>query len=65
MTHPWQIERAYERMAEELADRHEHGELTDAEYNDAMRELDREARDEYEQARAEAMEELEAEWGGW
>ena len=62
---PWQIERAYERAADDLTKCYERGEMTREEYNEAMRELDRDARDEYEQARAEAMDELANEWGGW
>lgn len=61
---PWRIESAYERAATDIGKQYERGDLTSDEYNEAMRELDREARAEYEQARAEAMEELANEWGG-
>lgn len=61
----WQIERSYEREAEALQRQYDEGQLTRQEFNEAMRQLDRDARDAYEEERQRAHDEVDQQFGGW
>lgn len=60
-----QVERAADREADYYADQLANGEITREEYNIAMREIQRDVQDAYEQDREDALREVDADWGRW
>ena len=65
MSRAWQAERAMEREENALADDYNSGRISLEEYNQGMRELQRDVRAAYEEDREDALRDLDAEWGRW
>jgi predicted RNA-binding protein associated with RNAse of E/G family len=53
----------YEQEEDELCDALNRGEISNEEYNRRIRAINRQRRDDYEQAREDAMERFEADYG--
>lgn len=60
-----QVERQLDCEADALGESLASGEISNSEFNDRMRDLQRDARDAYEQDREDALEAVRDEWGGW
>lgn len=63
MSRAYQIDRHVEREEDRLSREYNSGEISLADYNEAMLELQREARDAYQQDLDEAAEYVRDEWG--
>lgn len=63
MSRAYAIERAMEREEEALSRDYNEGRISRADYNEAMRELQRDARAAYEEDMHEAQERVRDEWG--
>lgn len=60
-----QAERAADREEEYYAQQLADGAITRQQYNEYMRELQRDVRDAYEQDREDALRDVDGEWGIW
>jgi hypothetical protein len=58
-----QVERMADREAEHLAEQLESGAITREQYNDGMREIQRDVRAAYEEDREDALRDVDADWG--
>ena len=65
MSRASQIERQMEREEEALSNDLATGRISRADYNEAMRDLQREARDAYHEDREDAMRRVDDDWGRW
>lgn len=65
MSRAWQAERAAEREEDALARDYNEGRITQKEYNDAMREIQRDMQAAYEQDREDALRDVDGDWGRW
>ena len=65
MSRAHQIDRYIDREETRLLREFNDGLITRSEYNDAMRDLQRESRDAYQQDLDEAAERVRDEWGQW
>jgi hypothetical protein len=65
MSRAWQVERQLEREEDRIVEDYNAGRITREEYNAEMRQLQRDARDAYEQDREDAIRDVDAEWGRW
>jgi hypothetical protein len=65
MSRAHQIDRHIEREEERLAQDYAAGRITRADYNEGLRELQREARDAYQADMDDAADRVRDEWGGY
>lgn len=63
MSRAWQVDRQMEREEERLSQDYSDGTISREEYNEQMRQLQRDAREAYEQDMYEAQERVRDEWG--
>lgn len=63
MSRAWQVERQLDREEDQLVADFNAGRISREDYNEGMRDLQRDARDAYAQDREDALRDVDAEWG--